>query len=143
MKQDRSLCNEGTVSAVDDKYIYVEITVLSACSGCHVNSICLSSQRRGELIKIDNSGDETFHVGESVIVYMQEKLGTLAVFIGYLFPFLILAGTFILIYNLTLNELLGFVVAVSLTAAYYGIIALINRKKKIDRQFIFSLKKRE
>lgn len=143
MDQDsRTLCNEGIVKKIDNSRVFVEITVVSACAGCHAKSICFASQRRGEILEIENSENETFVVGELVTVYMQEKLGTIAVLIAYFFPFLILISTFILTFIIADNELIAFFFAIILTALYYGIIALFNRKKKIDRKFVFSVRKK-
>ncbi|MDL2230862.1 SoxR reducing system RseC family protein [Bacteroidales bacterium OttesenSCG-928-L19] len=142
MEQDsRTLCNEGVVKKIDNGKLFVEITVLSACAGCHAKSVCFASQRKGEVLEIENGENEAFVVGELVTVYMQEKLGTLAVLLAYFFPFLILITTFILSFIISDNELVAFSFAIILTGGYYAIVALLNRKKKIDRKFVFSVKK--
>ena len=139
--QYKTACNEGIVKFIDNESITVEIVVHSACSGCHAKSICLSSENKNQLVKAKNIHNETFQIGEKVSIYMKESLGKKAVIIGYVIPFIILLAALFISNYFFKNELFSAVFALGLVGIYYFIIWLLNRKNKIDRKFVFFIKK--
>lgn len=138
-----TICNDAIVKSVEKDAVIVEMTVSSACEKCHAKSACMASQRKSELIKALNPKGVLFEPGEEVSVYMQHDLGVKAVLIGYLFPFIILIISLFLMYYLTQNELLSVGVTILSVAIYYLLIWLLNKGKKIDKQFAFFIKKKD
>lgn len=137
-----TLCNEGIVTAVFPSYITVKITLQSACSGCHAKGVCLSSQRKNEVIRIPVEKSDPFYVGESIEVYMKESSGVKAIVIGYVFPFLLLIISLFLAYRIMGNELYAFLISLVSISAYYLLIGTLNKKKKIDKHFILKARKK-
>lgn len=139
-REDR-ICNEGIVKAIENDIVTVEITVRSACSSCHAKAICLPSESKINLIKAKNIHNEHFQTGERVSVYMKKSLGKKAVVLGYLIPFAILFTSLFVINSIIKNELISALSAIILVALYYFVIWFLNRKSKIDKQFLFMVKK--
>jgi len=138
---NKTVCNEGVVKFIDNEFITVEISVHSACSSCHAKSICLPSENKNQLVKAKNINNETFQIGESVSIYMKESLGKKAVIIGYVLPFIVLFATLFISNYFFEKDLFAAVFALGLVGIYYFIIWMLNRKNKIDRKFVFFVKK--
>jgi sigma-E factor negative regulatory protein RseC len=136
-------CDEGVVKAIDDEFITVEIVVRSACNSCHAKTICLPSENKNRLVKAQNLHHESFRIGETVSIYMKNSLGKKALFIGYILPLIILLSSLFGSNYFFDNELYAALIALGLVGIYYFIIWLLNRSNKIDREFVFFVKKLE
>jgi len=139
--EQKTHCREGIIQKIEGEYVYVLMQISSACAGCHAKSVCIPSQTKNELLKIKNSENFSFSEGEKVIIEMEQKLGGKALRIGYLYPLIILATLMILVYKITSHELLAAFASFAGVIGYYFFLYLFNRKKKIDRQFVFSVRK--
>jgi len=139
--EQKTLCKEGIVQKIKDDYVDVLITVSSACSACHAKSFCIPSEKRDVVLPTKNREKAVFSEGEKVSVEMEQKLGGKALRIGYFYPFVILMILLIGIYKLTDKEVLAAFLAFVGVALYYFFLYLSNRKKKMERQFQFYVKK--
>lgn len=133
------ICHEGIIKAIDGQKLTVSMTVSSACAACHAKSMCGNSDKSERIIQTINYDLETFEIGEQVRVEMKEELATQAILIGYLFPFLILVTTFIILSFCIQNELISVLSSLMAVAVYYLIIWKF--KKKIDQKFVFKVTK--
>jgi len=139
--EQKTLCKEGIVKKVKGDYVDVLITVSSACSACHAKSFCIPSENRDVVLPTKNRENAVFSEGEKVSVEMEQKLGGKALRIGYFYPFVILMAILMAIYKLSQNELLAAFSAFVGVALYYFFLYLSNRKKKMERKFVFYIKK--
>ncbi len=128
----------GRIEKIEEGKITVTILSQSACSTCHSKSMCSVSEMEEKVIDIRNPENIQYEVGEQVTVYMKKSLGTKAVFYGYLFPFLVVFVSLILIISLTQNEGLAALVSLGLLVPYYYLMHLL--KDKFSKTFEFSLK---
>lgn len=138
---EENLCKEGIVREIVGDRVKVEMTVSSACSECHARSICLPSDRKQEFVMAHTLSDEQFVPGEHVQIVLRRSLGNKAVLLAYMFPFLILLISLFGCYALTHNEILSVLVCIVCIGLYY--VFMIKRSKKIDKQFVFYVKKIE
>ena len=134
-------CREGVIQKVESDCVYVLMKISSACAGCHAKTVCIPSQTKNELLKIKNSENIVFSEGEEVIIEMEQKLGGKALRIAYLYPFLILIVLILLIYQSTSHELVAAIIAIAGIIFYYFCLYIFNKKKKIDHQFVFHVRK--
>ena len=136
-------CKEGIIREIHEDYLLVEVTLQSACSGCHAKGMCYASQGQNELMKtLIQVPSNSFQIGEKVIVYTAAKLEKRAVLLAYLLPLIILISTLLVAYQITQHELVAALTAIILIAIYYIVIWLLNRQeKKIDKQFVLYAKK--
>lgn len=137
--ESEKVCKEGVVRKVQDKRLWVEVVVSSACGGCAAKSLCNISEKKNELVEAVNVTGEEFSVGETVRIQMVQKLANKAVVLGYLLPFVILVAGLFGCYALTHIEWLSVLVAFGLTAIYYLILKMFD--KRLAREFVLHVTK--
>ena len=137
--ESEKVCTEGIVRKVQDKRLWVEVVVSSACGGCAAKSLCNISEKKNELVEAVNVTGEEFSVGETVRIQMVQKLANKAVVLGYLLPFVILIAGLFGCYALTHIEWLSVLVAFGLTAIYYLILKMFD--KRLAREFVLHVTK--
>lgn len=133
------ICNQGEVKKIEGSILFVEIERHAACAGCQSKHVCFGSERRNELIEVLTPDSREFQIGEKVEVSIRKSLGVKAILIAYLLPFLILAISLFTSYYFTKKELLSIGIAFILTALYYLLIKIID--KKLQKQFTFTVNK--
>ena len=131
--EGRKICKEGIVRKVEDGKVWVEIVVSSACGGCLAKNMCNISEKKNEIIEAQNITGEEFAIGETVQIQMQERKAHQAVVLGYLLPFIVLIVGLFACYAITHIEWLSALVAISLTAIYYIILKMFD--KRLSQQF--------
>ena len=85
------------------------------------------------------SGEE-FSIGETVQIQMRQQLANKAVVLGYFLPFVILVVGLFACYALTHIQWLSVLVGIGLTALYYVILKLMD--KRLAKQFTLSVSKK-
>jgi len=137
----RNICHKGTINKMLDNILYVEIERHTACAACHAKNICLSFSKKEAIIPVATNEPEKFQVGEVVQLTMKQSMGSKAVVIAYLFPFLVLALGLLVTYYFTKNELLSIGVSFAATILYFLLIKKID--KRLQKQFSFVANKME
>ncbi len=139
---EKEVCKEGIVRKLEGSKVWVEIVVSSACGGCAAKSLCNISEKKNELVEAVNMTGEEFSIGETVQIQMMQKLANKAVVLGYLLPFVILVAGLFVCYALTHIEWLSVLVGIGLTALYYVILKLMD--KRLAKEFVlYASKKNE
>lgn len=139
---EKEVCKEGIVRKLEGSKVWVEIVVSSACGGCAAKSLCNISEKKNELVEAVNMTGEKFSIGETVQIQMMQKLANKAVVLGYLLPFVILVAGLFVCYALTHIEWLSVLVGIGLTALYYVILKLMD--KRLAKEFVlYASKKNE
>jgi len=137
--ENGKVCKEGIVRKVEDSKVWVEIVVSSACGGCVAKNMCNISEKKNEIIEAENITGEEFVTGESVQIQMQERKAHQAVVLGYLLPFIVLIIGLFGCYAITHVEWLSALVAFGLTAVYYMVLKLFD--KRLAKEFTLNIKK--
>jgi len=138
--ESEKVCKEGIVRKVQDDRLWVEVVVSSACGGCAAKSLCNISEKKNELVEAVNLSGEDFSIGETVQIQMMQKLANKAVVLGYLLPFIVLIVGLFGCYALTHIEWLSVLVGIGLTAIYYVILKLMD--KRLAQQFTLYVSKK-
>lgn len=138
--ESEKVCKEGIVRKVQDDRLWVEVVVSSACGGCAAKSLCNISEQKNELVEAMNVTGEEFSIGETVQIQMMRKLANKAVVLGYFLPFVILVTALFVCYALTHIEWLSVLVAIGLTALYYVILKLMD--KRLAKEFVLYASKK-
>ena len=139
MNEEHNICREGVIRAIDGDSLQVEVVVSSACSGCHAKSICIPSDRRQEIITVENTRHEDYHVGETVELLLETSAGNKAVVLAYVLPLLVLLVLLFGCYALTHKELLSVGVGMLGVVIYY--LILKSAGKSLDRKITFGVRK--
>ena len=137
---EEKVCKEGIVRKIEAGKVWVEIVVSSACGGCVAKNMCNISEKKNEIIEAENITGEEFVVGEMVQIQIQERKAHQAVVLGYLLPFIVLIVGLFVCYALTHIEWLSALVAFGLTAIYYLILKMFD--KRLARQFTLYVSKK-
>ena len=138
---EKKVCKEGIVRKLEGGKVWVEIVVSSACGGCAAKSLCNISEKKNELVEAENFLGEEFVVGETVQIQMQQKLANKAVVLGYLLPFIILITGLFGCHALTHIEWLSVLAGIGLTAIYYIILKLMD--KRLAKEFVLFVSKKK
>ncbi|MCP9611965.1 SoxR reducing system RseC family protein [Coprobacter tertius] len=130
--------HKGIIKDIRNGIAKVEITQLSACSGCHARSYCSASDKKEKIIEVSCNGN-SFKTGETVILISNSDIEREALLIAFVYPFFCLVAVLIIVYFLSRNETIAGITSLAILVPYYIIIGLY--KKKLKKKFVFSLHK--
>ncbi len=132
------LSNKGKIISVDDINYYVSIAAQSACSSCHSKGVCGLGDTKEKVIEVPRKSGESYNIGDTVEILMNKSMGAQAVIIGYIFPFVLLLATLILVIKFTENEGIAGISAIGSVALYYFFLYLF--KDKFKKRFRFNIR---
>ena len=155
--------HDGIIIALNgDGTALVRIVQTSACAACKAKAMCASAESAekemtvvllGENGKVKTENNSTqsyttlhdstqsYHVGDTVEVMVQQKMGWKAVVLAYLLPFFVMLAVMLIgnaIWAIR-EEILG-TVALCAMALYYLVLGLF--KDKLQKEFSFTAKKK-
>ena len=155
--------HDGVIIALnEDGTALVRIVQTSACAACKAKAMCASAESAekemtvvllGENGKVKTENNSTqsyttlhdstqsYHVGDTVEVMVQQKMGWKAVVLAYLLPFFVMLAV-MLIGNAiwaVREEILG-TVALCAMALYYLLLGMF--KDKLQKEFSFTARKK-
>ncbi|HXK82208.1 MAG TPA: SoxR reducing system RseC family protein [Bacteroidales bacterium] len=132
-----TISHKGVVKEITDNAIRVEIIAQSACVSCKAKSIC-GVDTQEKLIEIRN-WNESYSIGENVMVLLREKLGLVALLYAYILPFILLLSVLLISLQMNVNEGLSALFSISVLIPYY-IVLYLNRER-LQKKFSFEIKK--
>jgi len=138
MAENSVIQHKGIVSETEGSQVKVSIISHSACSSCHAKSACGMGDSKEMVIEIDDT-EQKFHKGEEVTVSIEQNMGTKAVLYGYLFPFLVILFSLIILISLTEKEGLSALISISLLVPYYSVLYYFRNRLK--KTFSFKIQK--
>ena len=127
----------GIIESVGENKVEVNILAQSACSSCHSKGMCSVSEMENKIIEVNKTDDFNYKVGDHVTVFMKKSLGNKAVYYGYLFPFLLMFITLILVLVFTSSEVLAALSSLIILGPYY--FGLYKLKDKLSTTFEFKI----
>lgn len=137
MSGTENITHPGTVTAVTPDRIFVRIMAMSACSSCQAKAMCHVADMEEKVIEVKRAGGSQYAEGDNVVVSMKRSLGTRAVLLGYILPFVLLVGTLLLVLLLSGNEGLAGLSAIAVLIPYY--VLLYAFRNMIKNTFSFSI----
>ena len=155
--------HDGIIIALNgDGTALVRIVQTSACAACKAKAMCASAESAekemtvvllGENGKVKTENNSTqsyttlhdstqsYHVGDTVEVIVQQKMGWKAVVLAYLLPFFVMLAVMLIgnaIWTVR-EEILG-TVALCAMALYYLVLGMF--KDKLQKEFSFTARKK-
>jgi positive regulator of sigma E activity len=128
--------HEGVVQSIDNNSVIVSISATSACSGCHAKGGCTLSGKEEKVIEV--TGSYNVAPGDKVTILMNQSMGFTALFLGYLFPLVLVIIMLIILSSVGVNELISGVASIAAIIPYYS--GLYFFRKRINKKFTFTLK---
>ena len=132
--------HKGIVQDIQNDHLEIMIISESACSSCKSKKVCSISEIKEKLIRIETNY-KTYKIGDKVTVFLEEKMGVIAVIFAYVLPLVLMISILVAGYLLKFSEpILGGAVIVSLSVYY---IALYIFRKQFDKRMSFRVEKQE
>ena len=119
----------GVIKEITPKTIKVSLLNVSGCASCHTKSTCSVSDVDNKIIDIINTG-ESVKAGEKVRVSYEKSLGPLALFIGYILPFMVMMLVLMISWSITNDEVIAGVSSILSIGVYYLFLTLFRKKLK-------------
>ena len=131
--------HRGIVESIEGHRMNVRILQVTACSSCHANTLCTSSEKVEKIIQI-NYFNGVYLIGQAVTIIGKSGSGLQAVFLAYVLPLFFLIGGIFLFgkFLFSGNEGLTAIFSLLITALYYVILYLF--RKSLSGRFSFSVK---
>ncbi len=128
----------GVIKQITDNKVEIAIMVTSGCASCEIKGACSVSdvEEKSVMVLVDNPHDYKVH--QSIIIEMQQSLGTWAVLLGYVFPFLVLLIGLIIFINVGLDEGMAGILSLLLLLPYY--ITLYTLRNYLGTRFNYSIR---
>ncbi len=128
----------GVVLTVHDNNLEVRILAQSACAASHAKGACSAADMEEKIVIVRKSLNDVYQIGQQVTVLMKRELGTLAVFFGYIFPFLVMLITLIVFIVNGFGEGTAGLVAIGVLVPYYLVLYLM--RDRLNDKFVFAVK---
>jgi len=125
VKED-TVTHPGVVKSVESKRIEVAIISIAGCASCQIKGSCSVSDMEEKQVWVKLADTSEYKVGQSVTVEMKQSMGTWAVLMGYVFPFLVLMGGLLVYLGLGLDQGLAGVLALATLIPYYTLLYLLR-----------------
>lgn len=128
----------GIVESVQNGCMKVRIMQTSACSGCKISAHCSASDTKEKLVEIYDKVSIAQHVaGDSVVVVASYQTALQAVLVGFVYPFIVLVATLVIILQVSGDEVLAALSSLGILIPYYFIVFLM--REKLRQKFTFTL----
>jgi len=124
--KNKIVTHPGIIKTIELNKVEVAIMVTSGCASCEVKGACTVSEVEEKVVKVSTQDTSKYRVGQMITIEMSQSLGTWAVLLGYVFPFLVLFLGLILFINLELDQGLAGVLSLLLLVPYYGVLYLLR-----------------
>lgn len=136
MSTSEIITHPGIIEELTDDKVLVKILSMSACSSCHAKGMCNVAEVEEKIVEIKKDPRKTYKVGDQVTLSMRKSLGTLAVMLGYIVPFLLLMGVLILVLFISGNEGMAGLSAILILIPYYWLLYIYRNKLKTTFSFM-------
>lgn len=131
------MTHPGTVTAVKQGFVTVQITSVSACASCQAHSKCGFAESKTKTLDIPSADWQQYAEGQPVTVTIDHSRGLLATWWAYLLPALLILAVAVPLSLAGLSEPL--VILLSFAALTLYLLLLWLLRKKLNSQFTLTL----
>ncbi len=135
----KQISHYANVEAIGKNSLKVKITSYSACHNCDAKHGCGLMECKNKIIEVETAHAEQFVIGEEVLLTMNQNLGYVAVFLGYVLPLIIMLLGLACGYFLTQSEIIGGISGIIILIPYY--LGLFLNRKRFATKFRFNVSK--
>ena len=130
-----NISHPGIVEQVSEDTVKVRIVAMSACASCHAKGMWNVADMEEKIVEVRNIPRRDYQKNDHVTVSMKQSLGSRAVMLGYIFPFLLMIATLILVLFLAGDEGLAGLSAILILIPYYWLLYIYRNKLKSTFSF--------
>ena len=131
------MTHPGTVTAVKQGFVTVQITSVSACASCQAHSKCGFAESKTKTLDIPSADWQQYAEGQPVTVTIDHSRGLLATWWAYLLPALLILAVAVPLSLAGLSEPLVILLSFAALALYLLLLWLL--RKKLNSQFTLTL----
>ena len=145
--------HDGIIIALNgDGTALVRIVQTSACAACKAKAMCASAESAEKEMTVqlvypqllptgkgENSALQTYAVGDSVEVMVQQKMGWKAVLLAYMLPFIVMMIVMVIL-NDFIKEAIAGTIALCSLGLYFIVLGLF--RERIQKEFSFTARKK-
>lgn len=135
---EKTVTHPGFIRKLMEDTAQVVIISKSGCASCEINGSCSMSDVEEKIIDIKLSPNTTYKIGDEVVVEMKQSQGTWAVLLAYIFPFLLILISLILLTNANVDQGISALISLGLLIPYYSILYFF--KDYIKSKFEYFIK---
>ena len=139
LDQRRIASHLGTVKAVREGSVDIEIESTSACATCQAHSRCGFAESKNKTVSVPTDQWQSYSEGDEVKVNIDESRGMLAVWIAYVLPALVMIGIIVALSTMGAAEWLVAISAIAALGLYVGALYLL--RNKIGKKFTLTVEK--
>ena len=129
----------GTVVGIGENTLKIKVTRFSACHNCDMRHGCGLMECQDKIIEIADKNPQKYQIGEDVLLSISGQMGLNAVFLGYVFPLILMLLVLTGVYIYTNSDLLSGISAIIILIPYY--FSLFLTRKRIAKKFSFTASK--
>ncbi|MDY0104025.1 MAG: SoxR reducing system RseC family protein [Lentimicrobium sp.] len=126
----------GVVQSIENHKVIVKVMSMSACASCHAKGACTASDTSEKLIEVALEDAGEVQPGQLVTVNVESSAGNVALFYGYILPFLLVFVALIVSINFV-SEVYAGLISLGILLPYYG--ALYMLRNKMGKRFRFTI----
>lgn len=128
----------GIIKKIEGNRIEIAIMVTSGCASCEIKGACTVSdvEEKSVMVTVDNA--QSFSIDQEIIIEMKQSLGTWAVLLGYVFPFLVIFVGLLIFTNLEMDEGMAGVLSLLLLLPYY--FTIYSLRKYLGTRFNYHIR---
>ena len=130
-----NISHPGIVEQITDDKVIVKIIAMSACSSCHAKGMCNVADMEEKIVEVRKIPHRDFQKNDQVTVSMKKSLGSRAVLLGYIFPFVLMIATLLLVLFLIGDEGVAGLSAILILIPYYWLLYIYRKKLKSTFSF--------
>jgi len=128
--------HKGIVQKSDNKSVVIRILSAPACYGCQAEGSCNLSGAKEKIVEVQ--GNYNLVPGENVTVLMKKSMGYAALFLGYIFPLILVIAILITLLAFSMPEITAGLGSLAILIPYY--LVLYSFRNRISNKFTFSIK---
>ena len=133
------ITHQGIIIAIKkNKTAEIKIISRPSCTQCPAHHHCGFGDEKEKIISVAIPENNTYKIGETVIVSLTISIGLKAVIYSYALPLILLLSTIIITHYFNFNDFISGISGIIILIPYYFGVFLAN--KKLKSIFSFELK---
>ncbi len=129
----------GFIKSISNGNAEVAIIAKSGCASCEINGSCSVSDTTEKIIDVKlPKSDDNYNIGQPVTIKMKQSNGAWAILFGYVFPFVAIVATLIVLTSLEIDQGLAGALSLAMLIPYYFVIYLARNlfKKRFNHSIV-------
>lgn len=123
---EKIVTHPGVVKQINGNRISVSVISKAGCASCQLKGSCSVGEVEEKVVEMELPRGFSFKEGQMVTVEMKQSLGTMAVLLGYFFPFLVVLFSLILFLGFGFDQGLAGIFSLLTLVPYYGVLYLLK-----------------